>query len=146
MEESKREEEGERWREMERERAERELSQKEEELARMSRSLQAQEHHIRLSEEQVCTHTHLLYLQLFTVINSSYPTYTFCIDSCLQQKRLIYEKEQLSKELTLLQQLLTQHVVGVGEWRERVGRRRAERKLHDQEKLSSVRQVQHLYR
>ena len=68
------------------------------------------------------------------------------IDSYLQQKRLIYEKEQLSKELTLLQQLLTQHVVGVGEWRERVGRRRAERKLHDQEKLSSFRQVQHLNR
>ena len=59
-------------------------------------------------------------------------------------KRLRYENEQLHKELTLLQQLYTQQMAGVEGWREnleRLGRRRAEKKLHNQERLSSYRLV-----
>ena len=59
-----------------------------------------------------------------------------------QIKRLEYEKEQLHKELALVQQVYSQQMAGVEEWRDslaRQGRRRAERKLHDQERLSSYR-------
>lgn len=57
-------------------------------------------------------------------------------------KKLSHEKEQLRKELTQLQQYLSQREAGLGEWREMVGRlgkKQSEKKLHMQDKLISYR-------